>query len=420
MALLDLSRVTRTLVTLVREVIAASPASPTPLNVTSLPPDKFTEDNSVGIYLYHLSEEAAVKNQPWRGRPDTPIRYSPLALNLHYVVTASSTATDEHGPYREQQLMGLAVKALHDYPVIDDATEVLGVKILDSLLVGDENKLRIALRHVPVSEAVSYWTAGSHALRLSAYYEVSVVLLEPEEPVAAAGRVLTWGVETFIGGLPRLTASRSTVRFTIPGEPSARAIEVQPAQAAIGDEVVVFGTGLGGGSLELVVRGPGWPAGAVVGPGWGVSGAGDQVYFTVQDLIDALPTLPGAYTAAVRITRTATLPDGRAHTTTVSSNETPFQIAPAVRTITGPVAGVFTIDGGLFADATATVVTRVSVAAMVLAPGTLGALAAGEFAIASASTIEFTLPTGAPSGEHLPVRVIVNGSESPPRWVQVP
>ena len=180
MALLDLSRVTRTLVTLVREVITASPASPAPLVVTSLPPDKLTEDNSVGIYLYHLSEEAAVKNQPWRGRPDTPIRYSPLGLNLHYVVTAFSTATDEHGPYREQQLMGLAVKALHDYPVIDDATELFGVKILDSLLVGDENKLRVSLRHVPVSEAVSYWTAGSHALRLSAYYEVSVVLARDE------------------------------------------------------------------------------------------------------------------------------------------------------------------------------------------------------------------------------------------------
>lgn len=419
MALLDLSRVTRTLVTLVHEVISASPASPTPLHVTSLPPDKLTEDNSVGIYLYHLTEEAAVKNQPWRGRPDTPIRYSPLALNLYYVVTAHSIATDEHGPYREQQLMGLAVKALHDYPVIDDVTEIRGVKILDGMLVGDENKLRLSLRHVPVSEAMSYWTAGSQALRLSAYYEVSVVLLEPEEPTAASGRALAWGVETFLGGLPRLTGSRSTVRFTIPGETAARAIEVQPGQPAIGDEAVVFGTGLGGGTLELLVRGPGWRDAIAVGPTWGVSGAGERVFFTVQDLIDTTPTLPGAYTAAVRITRTSTLPDGRSHTTTVSSNETPFQIAPAV-TITGPVLDVYSVTGGRFADATTPVVTRVSVAALVLTPGTLGALNPGEFAIASPTLLTFRLPAGAPPGQQLPVRVIVNGSESPPAWVEAP
>ncbi|MCE9579871.1 MAG: DUF4255 domain-containing protein [Deltaproteobacteria bacterium] len=404
--------------TLVREVIGASPASPTPLNVTSLPPDKLTEDNSVGIYLYHLSEEAAVKNQPWRGRPDTPIRFSPLGLNLHYVVTAFSTATDEHGPYREQQLMGLAVKALHDYPVIDDATELLGVKILDPLLVGDENRLRVSLRHVPVSEAVSYWTAGSHALRLSAYYEVSVVLLEPEEPTAAHSRALAWGVETFLGGLPRLTGSRSTVRFTIPGESSARAVEVQPAQAAIGDEVVLLGTGLGGGTLELLVRGPGWPDAVAVGPAWGVSGAGERVFFTVADLIDTIPTVPGAYTAAVRLTRTTTSSDGRAHTTTVSSNETPFQIAPAVA-ITGPVTGVYTLTGGRFADATAPVVTRVSVATLVLTAGTLGALNPGEFAIASPTEIALAVPADAAPGAHLPVRVIVNGSESSPAWVKV-
>lgn len=419
MALLDLSRVTRTLVTLVREVITASPASPAPLVVTSLPPDKLTEDNSVGIYLYHLSEEAAVKNQPWRGRPDTPIRYSPLGLNLHYVVTAFSTATDEHGPYREQQLMGLAVKALHDYPVIDDATELFGVKILDSLLVGDENKLRVSLRHVPVSEAVSYWTAGSHALRLSAYYEVSVVLLEPEEPTAARGRALSWGVETFLGGLPRLTGSRSTVRFTIPGETTVRAIEVQPAQAAIGDEVVLFGTGLGGGTVDVLVRGPGWADAVAVGPAWGVSGAGDRVFFAIAELIDAISTLPGAYTAAVRLTRTITAADGRTSTATVSSNETPFQIAPAVA-ITGPVAGVYTITGGRFSDPATPVVTRVSVAALVLTAGAAGALNPGEFAIGSPTEITFALPLGAASGAHLPVRVIVNGSESPPAWVQVP
>lgn len=424
MALLDLSYVTRTLVRLVDAAIRNSPARPATHLVTSLPPDKLTEENSVGIYLYHLVEEAALKNQPWRGRPDSPIRFSPLGLNLHYVVTTRSIATeanDPFGPYREQLLLGLAMKALHDYPIIDDFTEIAGEKILESDLVGEENKLRLAFRHVPASEAVSYWTAGSNPLRLSVYYEVSVVLMEPEEPAAAGGRVLTWGVEAFVGGLPHLSASRSTVRFRIPDEATDRAIEIQPAQAAIGDEITLVGSALSGGTIEVVVRGPGWSSARAVGPTWGTSAAGGAVFTTVQELVDDVAALPGAYTAAVQVTRTTAAADGTSQTSTVTSNETPFQIVPAVTEVTAPDAsGVFTITGGLFDDPTATVVTRASIAGLQLTTGTAGALAPGRYAVVSPTTIELRLPAGAPSGQSLPVRVIVNGSESPPRWVVVP
>lgn len=424
MALLDLSLVTRTLVKLVDEAIKASPAAPAAHVVTSLPPDKLADDNSVSIYLYHVVEEAALRNQPWRGRPDSPIRFSPLALNLHYVVSAFSTATnanDPFGPYREQLLMGLAMKALHDYPVVDDATRIGGVSILDTNLVGDENKLRLAFRHVPAAEAVSYWTAGSQPLRLSAYYEVSVVLVEPEDPATVGGRVLGRNVEMFIGGLPRLEASRSTLSLTIPGEAAPRTFEVQPAQAAIGDEITFFGTGLGGGAIELIVRGPGWSTAHPVGPTWGTGAVGDRVLATVQSLIDGLPALPGAYTAAVQLSRTTTLPDGKTTSLAVLSNETPFQIVPAIDSVGAPSpTGVFTITGGLYSDPTTPMVVRPSISSVVLVPGIAGSLAPGEFAVTSATTMQMRIPAGATPGTKLPVRVIINGSESPPQWVQVP
>lgn len=426
MAFLDLSLVTRTLVRLVDEAIKASPVAPSTLNVTSLPPDKLADDNSVGIYLYHVVEEAALKNQPWRGRPESGIRFSPLGLNLHYVVTTFSTATnanDPFGPYREQLLMGLAMKALHDYPVVDDHTRIGGVTILDTGLIGDENKLRLAFRHVPAGEAVSFWTAGSQPLRLSAYYEVSVALLEPQEPTVAGGRVLTWGVETFIGGLPRLDASRSTIEFTIPGEASPRKVEVQPAQAAIGDEIVFYGSALGGGAIELLVRGPDFTAALPVGPTWGTGAAGDRIFATVQDLIDTRPSLPGAYAASIQQTRTTTLADGTTKTFTVLSNETPFQIVPSVEIDVAPTlasAGVFTIKGGLYSDPSTPVTVRPSISSVQLAPGTAGSLGEGEFAVTSPTAMELRLPPGAPPGAFLPVRVIVNGGESPPVWVQVP
>src|ERR1043165_1797520 len=99
MALLDLSLPTRTLVRLVDEAIQVSPARPAQtVNVTSLPPDRVQEvDNAIGIYLYHMVEEAALKNQSWPRRPDKP-RFNPLGLNLHYILTAHSSLAEPFGP----------------------------------------------------------------------------------------------------------------------------------------------------------------------------------------------------------------------------------------------------------------------------------------------------------------------------------
>jgi hypothetical protein len=327
--------------------------------------------------------------------------------------------TEPHGPYREQLLMGIALKALHDYPCIDELTEIQGTTILDPNMVGDENRIKLALRHVPPTEAVSYWTAGSLPLRLSAYLEVSVILIEPDEPNLARGRVLTTGIETFIGGLPKLSASRSKLSFTIPGESTAREIEVQPAQVAIDGEMMLIGTGLGGGALELRVRGPGWIEPLTVGPTWGVTGGADVVYATVQELIDSTAMLPGAYTASVAITRSRTMADGTTHTTVVTSNETPFQIVPRIETV-GPVAGgVFSVTGGLFSDPSLPVTVRASIGDVPLVEHA-SPLAPGQFEIVSATRIDMALPSTAVPGSFLPFRIIVNGAESGPSWVEVP
>lgn len=421
MALLDLSLVTKTLVEIVKRYIAVSPAKPAQVvDVTSLPPDLLVQyDNSIGIYLYHLVEEAAFKNQTWPGRPTWPAKFSPMGINLHYIVSTHSASEKSEGPYREQLLMGLATKALHDYPMINDGTVVGGFTVMPSEMMGDDNRIRLALRHVPSNEAVSYWTAGSQPLRLSSYYEVSVVLIEPEEPGPPGGRVLTWGVDAFVGGMPRLTGSRSTISFTLPTETTARTIDVQPAQVGLGDHFTLLGEGLGAGSLDLFVRGPGMPDARRVGAAWGVSASNGEVVAAVQPDLSGTPTIPGTYAAAVEVARTITLANGQPHTDHVRSNETPFQVVPAVSIGAVSSTGVFTITGGIF-DGAGIPIVRTSIGGQQLVPGTYNSLAPGEVAVHSATEIQARIGAGVPSGTWLPVRVVINGSESPPRWVKAP
>lgn len=414
MPLLDLSLVTKTLINVVRESInASSKKPPGTVTVTSLPPHALAGDNAVGLYLFHLVEEAAHKNAVWPNRPLHPQRFAPLALNLHYVLSTRSELPEGQGPYREQLLMGLAAKALHDHPIIDDHTLVGGVPVMEA--PGEDNKLRIALRHIPVSEAITYWTAGSNPLRLSAYYEVSVVLLDPEEPGPPGGRVLTYGIESFIGGLPRLSTSRCTLELVVPPDGTTRTVDVQPAQAPIGTEVTLFGSGLGGGPVSVLLRASGWAEPVELDAGWGVSGTSERVFATVQEHAGGRWIFPGTYTVSVAITR-----DG----TRVVSNETPLQITPRVQNITAPNAlGELVVTGGLFQHPTtpsASPPLRAAIGGQWLVEGTPGSLQAGEFAVLSPTQIAMRIPPGAPPGEHLPVRILINGCESAPSWVTVP
>jgi hypothetical protein len=424
MALLDLSLVTSALIKLLDENIKASPAwgAIPGLTVSGLPPDRLGGDSALGMYCYHLTEDAAHKNATWAGRPTAPIRYSPMGLNLHYVLSARSELEGTLSPLREQLIMGLAVKTLHDYPIVDDTTQIAGVTIFPASLRGDGNRLRIQSRPVPPHEAVTYYTAGSLPMRLSAYYEVLVILLEPEEPPAGGGRVLTYNILSFVGRLPRLDTSRSSVVFTAPDQSTPTTLEVQPAQCAVGDELTLIGTNLTGDQVTLLVRRPGAAEAVEVDPAWGGVVGSDRFFATVRGTLHGAAVVPGTYGAVVKTTRAFQGSDGTTRDIERLSNETPFLIVPAVTTL-GPVSpsGVFTVTGGVFQDpALPSAPLRVYLADTQLEPGTAGALAPAEFAILDAEHLELRLPSGLVPGDVVPLRIVFNGAESPPRWVEVP
>jgi hypothetical protein len=421
-ALLDLSLVTETLVKLVDESIKVSPAWPMGqiANVTSLPPDRLEGDNTLGLYLYHLTEDAAYKNQTWAGRPQPPMRFSPMGLSLFYVLSGFSGLADSLGPYREQLMMGLAIKALHDWPIIDEGTVINGVSILHPNLRDSANRLRLELRHVPVNEAVSFWTAGAHPLRLSAYYEARVIMLAPDEPETGGGRIFKYAIQTFVSGPPRLETSRNQITFQLPGESTPRVVEMQPAVAPQGSEIAFFGVDLTGDIVGLSIRASSWSDAVPLDALWSVVASADRIYTTVQSTVAGRVVLPGAYTAVARVTKNFAQLDGTTRAIEQVSNQTPFTIAPLVSDISVPVAGGFTVTGGTFQDPDldpAAVV--IYLGATRLANGAAGSLGSGQFAITSPTTIEMSFPSDATPGSSLLVRIVVNGAESLPRWVDV-
>jgi hypothetical protein len=429
MALSDLSLVTQALITLIRESFNVSPAwSTAPPTIAPEPPDRVSGDG-LGFYLYHISEDGHYKNLPLPGNETPPVRYVPMALNLFYQLSASSSANDGSGALLEQQMMGIAIKAFHDYPFINDTTAINGTTIFPALLRGSNNRMKIVLQPIQPNEAVNYWTAGTSPLNLAAYYQVSVILLEPEQIQSRSGRVLAYSVYTFLKGAPRLENSENALSFTIPGESEPREVTLRPAQVPVGDRITFTGTGLGGDRVSLFLKNIRWADPVEADPAWAIAATADEITADVQETAFTEVVLPGVYSAFITVTRQRTLPGGEIRGFDHNSNECPFMISPRIDNISAPDPNnIVTVRGYIFRH-TAFPVSAVSVYlsdVRLTWRSPTNPLTPGDFTVAdpppgeTLPVLQFRLPSGLVSGQVVPVRIFVNGAESPPEWITIP
>lgn len=421
MPLLDLSLVTLSLTDLIGRAVRGSPAwsNANQLEVLPLPPDKLSGENAIGFYLYHAIEETQGKSTYVPGISDVPVRYTSLGLNLYYVLTPHSDLEGAASALREQLMMGLAMKALHDFPLVTDDTLVTGQIILHPLLRGGKNHLRISLLPTKLEDSVTYWTAGQSPLRLASYYQVSVVNLEPEQPPSGAGRVLVYGVYVFPTDSARVITTSSVLTFLIPGEADARLVEATPAQVTYGDGFSVIGSAFSGDG-ELMIRRADWATPIPADDTWNVMITANRIEATARTTSNGVEIVPGIYAASILTRRVRSAPTGDKVFET-ASNESPFAITPRITNITAPdAAGNFTVIGEIFEhpdivpEDVAVFVGGLRLSLVDAAPDE------GEFNIVSDTTIQVRLPAGFTPGAQLGFRLIINGAESAPRWIIAP
>jgi hypothetical protein len=126
--------------------------------VTVLPPDRALVDNPNGLNLFLylvVPDEARPSPRPGVDAPEP----SPLALRLRYLVTALGPH-DDGTHARDHHLLGLALRALHDRPILD-AAEL------------DGEAARIVPLPITAAELAALWTSCGARQRIS--YEVGVV-----------------------------------------------------------------------------------------------------------------------------------------------------------------------------------------------------------------------------------------------------
>jgi hypothetical protein len=380
MAFLDLSQVTTTLTSVLEQNINfhLQPGGPAVTAVPTAPHNVGDSvQNHLSLYLYHVSEDAYYRNAAGLGNDPPNVAKAPMGLCLYYILTAHHTSDQtDADPLSQQRILGLALKTLHDIPVITDNTEVNGTRVLPAPLRGRQNSLQIIMRQLSPEEAVNFWAGEDQQVtRLSAYYEVRVVFLEPEQPQRSPGIVLNVGSYVVQIGNPTLASSESRMPFALP--PSygggAQSILARPARAIIDDRAVgappehrrfeLLGSNLSIGlARTLVLRHARWTQETPtlteievdltppLNPDWRLTFRSDRVavefrstlqYTDENGVIQTETLWPGIYAAGLQIILRRENLLGHPKEIVAASNQVPLLVAPR---ISGHTVGASTIQ----------------------------------------------------------------------------
>lgn len=241
-----------------------------PVAVSAVAPDRVDVDEAgfaprLNLFLYLALPNAAWRNRelPSRSAAGERVSNAPLALDLHYLVTAYGSSD-----FQAEILLGYAMHLLHERPVLDRASirraldpSPLDVSMLppafQALAASDLADQIEAVRITPVAlgtdEMSKLWSAAQSHYRPSAAYQVSVVLIEGTRPARSPLPVLTRGPADAATGRDRGVVVQPDLLPPGPTLLSASPPDRQSAARA-GDAIALTGVRLEGTGVRARLR----------------------------------------------------------------------------------------------------------------------------------------------------------------------
>jgi hypothetical protein len=254
-------------------MIEAGAAIGATVNVSAVAPDVIDTENPeepprLNLFLHQVTQNAAWRNAQMPSRD--PVRgdrltNQPLALDLHYVLTAYARQD-----FQAEILLGYAMHLLHERPVLDRAAirRALDPSPLDasmlppafqavaaSDLADQVEQIKITPAGMTNDEMSKLWSAIQTHYRPSSAYHVSVVLIEGTKPQRNPLPVLSRGPVDPVTQRDRGVVVNPDLLPPLPtlftAEPPAK-----KNSAALGDTVTITGVRLAGSGhrIELTHR----------------------------------------------------------------------------------------------------------------------------------------------------------------------
>ena len=191
-------------------MLNVTPALGTTVNVSAVAPDTIDLEDAnapprLNLFLHQVTPNSGWRNAtlPSRTGPGERINNAPLALDLHYLLTAYGRED-----FHAEILLGYAMHVLHERPWLDRSSirDALGSGPLDvSMLppafqalsqsdIADQvEAIKITPATLGTDEMSKLWSAIQTHYRPTAAYQISVVLIEGTRPGRSALPVLSRG-----------------------------------------------------------------------------------------------------------------------------------------------------------------------------------------------------------------------------------
>jgi hypothetical protein len=181
--------------TTLRSLLMARLTAP-PVNVTARPLDKARNGgtgNQLNLFLYQTMTDAAMLNTPIPnqhkpGETGLP----PLPLTLYYLLSAYGQNDDDIDAHT---LLGQAMSVLYDHPLLgtDEIKDACAASLPDSDLHNQIERIRITRETLSLEDISKLWLTFKSEYRISAAYQVSVVLIDSTRAAKTPLPVLTRG-----------------------------------------------------------------------------------------------------------------------------------------------------------------------------------------------------------------------------------
>ena len=301
--------------------------------VSTLAPDTIKLDAkkpSVNLFLHQVTSNAAYRNVdlPSRNHPGERTANPPLALDLHYLVTAYGVAELE-----AEVLLGYALQLLHETPVLGRAqirtalnpSPVSGA-ILPTVyqalrgadLAEQVEMIKVTPSSLTTEEMSRLWSALQAHYRPTAAFKVSVVLIEPQRPAISPLPVLRRGdLDQGVFVQPDMRPPFPTLETIL------APAHATPSVLRLGDAFEIRGQHLSGTQRALVFRNDRFGVEQTIG----LPAGGEDNRITANVPMAPAGWLAGMYRVELRVTRPGTISPRH-------SNALPVAIAPAITSFT--------------------------------------------------------------------------------------
>jgi hypothetical protein len=252
-------------------LIEAGNAMGVTVDVTAVAPDTIDLDDAeasprLNLFLYQVTPNQGWRNAALPSRSSVTgerLTNAPLALDLHYVLTAYGRAD-----FQAEILLGYAMHLLHERPVLDREAirraldpSPLDVSMLppafQALAVSDladqMEQIKLTPSVMTNDEMSKLWSAIQTHYRPSATYQASVVLIEGTRPGVSPLPVLSRGPRDLATQRERGVLVNPDL---LPSVPTLFRAEPQFSQsgARLGEPVTVTGARLAGSGHVVLLR----------------------------------------------------------------------------------------------------------------------------------------------------------------------